>query len=190
MFSFRQFWPLVQFRPITWFFLTSLAPLISYKAVVFVHYFCLSTDGISNIDQPGIVATQRIKKLIMELKQCVYMEASPLTGENVDLVFNTGWCNSERLAFLKQKQCRKLQRLWGARTITVAKMLYFYEQKQWLCMHVLFAFWCISLLSAKSEQVNWTRFTPDTSASFIVIKTKISSWVAASTHTVYKLIKE
>ena len=43
-----------------------------------------------SIDQSGIVSMQRIKKLISELKQCVYMEASALTGDNVDRVFNTG----------------------------------------------------------------------------------------------------
>lgn len=46
-------------------------------------------DGVMSIDQSGIVSTQRIKKLISELKQCVYMEASALTGDNVDRVFNT-----------------------------------------------------------------------------------------------------
>jgi len=48
------------------------------------------TDGITGVDQTGLVATHRIKKLITDLKQCVYMEASALTGENVDRVFNTG----------------------------------------------------------------------------------------------------
>ena len=36
------------------------------------------------------MAAQRIKKLVTELKHCVYMEASAMTGENVDRVFNTG----------------------------------------------------------------------------------------------------
>ena len=59
-------------------------------------YFLISlliflTDGISSVDQSGLVNTHRIKKLIMDLKQCVYMEASPVTGENVDHVFETGW---------------------------------------------------------------------------------------------------
>ena len=52
--------------------------------------FFLPADGVTSMDQTDIVATQRIKKLISELKQCVYMEASALTGENVDRVFNTG----------------------------------------------------------------------------------------------------
>ncbi|XP_078377192.1 arf-GAP with GTPase, ANK repeat and PH domain-containing protein 1-like isoform X2 [Oculina patagonica] len=47
------------------------------------------TDGVSGVDQTGLVATNRIKKLITDLKQCVYMEASAMTGENVDRVFNT-----------------------------------------------------------------------------------------------------
>ena len=48
------------------------------------------TDGVTSIEQPGIVATNRIKKLISDLKQCVYLEASALTGDNVDRVFTTG----------------------------------------------------------------------------------------------------
>lgn len=48
------------------------------------------TDGVKSIEQPGIVATNRIKKLISDLKQCVYLEASALTGDNVDRVFTTG----------------------------------------------------------------------------------------------------
>lgn len=47
------------------------------------------TDGVTSIEQPGIVATNRIKKLISDLKHCVYLEASALTGDNVDRVFNT-----------------------------------------------------------------------------------------------------
>ena len=54
----------------------------------FAFYF--STDDPTHIEQSGLVATARIKKLITELKQCVYIEASAQTGENVDLVFNTG----------------------------------------------------------------------------------------------------
>ncbi|XP_029192414.2 arf-GAP with GTPase, ANK repeat and PH domain-containing protein 1-like isoform X2 [Acropora millepora] len=46
-------------------------------------------DDPTHIEQSGLVATPRIKKLITELKQCVYIEASAQTGENVDLVFNT-----------------------------------------------------------------------------------------------------
>ncbi|XP_068716325.1 arf-GAP with GTPase, ANK repeat and PH domain-containing protein 1-like isoform X2 [Montipora foliosa] len=46
-------------------------------------------DGASDIEQSGLVATHRIKKLIAELKQCVYIEASALTGKNIDRVFNT-----------------------------------------------------------------------------------------------------
>ena len=52
--------------------------------------FFFPKDGVMSIDQSGIVSTQRIKKLISEVKQCVYMEASALTGDNVDRVFNTG----------------------------------------------------------------------------------------------------
>ena len=52
--------------------------------------FYFSTDDLTHIEQSGLVATPRIKKLITELKQCVYIEASAQTGENVDLVFNTG----------------------------------------------------------------------------------------------------
>ena len=55
---------------------------------LFLSFF--PTDGIAGVDQTGLVATHRIKKLITDLKQCVYMEASALTGENVDRVFNTG----------------------------------------------------------------------------------------------------
>ena len=57
--------------------------------------FFLSTDGVTSVDQTGIVSTHRIRKLITDLKQCVYMEASALTGDNVDRVFTTG-------EFLKQ----------------------------------------------------------------------------------------
>lgn len=58
----------------------------NYKTGVFF----FPKDGVMSIDQSGIVSMQRIKKLISELKQCVYMEASALTGDNVDRVFNTG----------------------------------------------------------------------------------------------------
>lgn len=52
--------------------------------------FNFSTDDLTHIEQSCLVAAPRIKKLITELKQCVYIEASTQTGENVDLVFNTG----------------------------------------------------------------------------------------------------
>ena len=47
------------------------------------------TDGVS-VDAPGFVSSQRIKKLTNDLKQCVYMEASASTGENVDIIFQSG----------------------------------------------------------------------------------------------------
>jgi hypothetical protein len=46
-------------------------------------------DGIDDT-YPGTVSIQRIKKLISDLKQCVYMEAAALTGDNVDAIFQTG----------------------------------------------------------------------------------------------------
>ncbi|XP_031551246.1 arf-GAP with GTPase, ANK repeat and PH domain-containing protein 1-like [Actinia tenebrosa] len=45
-------------------------------------------DGIDD-SYPGTVSIQRIKKLINDMKQCVYMEASALTGDNVDAIFQT-----------------------------------------------------------------------------------------------------
>ena len=60
-----------------------MAIKVSFNLLVYL------TDGVTSIDQSG-VTTQHIKKLIGELKQCVYMEASAQTGENVDRVFNIG----------------------------------------------------------------------------------------------------
>ncbi|KAK3731516.1 hypothetical protein QZH41_008549 [Actinostola sp. cb2023] len=45
-------------------------------------------DGVDDV-YPGTVSLQRIKKLINDLKHCVYMEASALTGDNVDAIFKT-----------------------------------------------------------------------------------------------------
>ena len=61
-----------------------------FNLFMYFFFFFFAIDGITGIDQTGLVATHRIKKLISDLKQCVYMEASALTGENVDRVFNTG----------------------------------------------------------------------------------------------------
>ncbi|XP_032240266.2 arf-GAP with GTPase, ANK repeat and PH domain-containing protein 3 isoform X2 [Nematostella vectensis] len=43
-------------------------------------------DGV-NDEQPKMISDSRIRKLITDLKQCVYMEASALTGNNVDRIF-------------------------------------------------------------------------------------------------------
>lgn len=57
-------------------------------------FFCL--DGIDD-SYPGTVSIQRIKKLINDMKQCVYMEASALTGDNVDAIFQTGKQNTDNI---------------------------------------------------------------------------------------------